>query len=197
MTINAMNLSVKNQLVTLRPLMEDDFENWRAGYLNELPPQHKYDPEPLPPEKLTKTAYLIRLKRYRSYAQNDQIYVWGVFCSKTGQHVGIIDVATILRGDNQWANIGYTIHNQFWRRGFASAAVKEALLLSFNLLSYHRIEAAINLDNQPSISLVEKLGFIYEGVRRSFIYENDNWVDHHIYSIIPSDLGLENKAPDL
>jgi len=62
---------------------------------------------------------------------------------------------------------------------------------------YHRIEAAINLDNHPSIALAQSVGLRKECVRRGFYYENDKWVDHIIYVALPSDLGLAERAPTI
>lgn len=104
-------------------------------------------------------------------------------------------MATIRRVDNQWANIGYVVHNQFWRRGYASEAVRAALIAGFTKLGYHRIEAAINLDNIASITLAQRVGMQDEGIRRGFFYENGEWVDHRIFAAIPSDLNLQAQPP--
>ena len=34
-----------------------------------------------------------------------------------------------------------------------------------------------------------------ECIRRGFIHENEQWVDHLIYAAIPSNFGLEEKPP--
>ena len=48
-------------------------------------------------------------------------------------------------------------------------------------LKFHRIEAHINLDNQPSIQLIEKLGFEFECIRKGFIFEHGQWTDNYVY----------------
>ena len=52
---------------------------------------------------------------------------------------------------------GYFIHNQLWRKGYASEAMIE-LIKQAKTLGFHRLEAHVNLDNVPSFKLLEKLG---------------------------------------
>ena len=106
-------------------------------------------------------------------------------------------MSTIQREEKQWANLGYSIHNQYWRQGFGKEAVRAALIAGFERLGYHRIEAAINLDNIPSIALAQSLGLQQECIRRGFYYENGQWVDHVIYAAIPADLGLAEHPPTI
>lgn len=73
--------------------------------------------------------------------------------------------------------------------------MKAALRVEFENLGYHRIEAAINLDNHLSIALAQSVGLQKECIRRGFYYENEQWVDHLIYVALPSDLGLVEKPP--
>ena len=78
---------------------------------------------------------------------------------------------------------------------FRKEAVRAALIAGFDTLKYHRIEAAINLDNQASLALAESVGMQKECIRRGFLYENEQWVDHFIYVALPPDLGLVEKPP--
>jgi [ribosomal protein S5]-alanine N-acetyltransferase len=73
--------------------------------------------------------------------------------------------------------------------------VRAALRAGFESFGYHRIEAAINLDNYISITLAQSVGLQKECVRRGFYYENEQWVDHLIYVALPHDLGLIEKPP--
>ena len=107
----------------------------------------------------------------------------------------MFDLSTIRRKENQWANLGYSIHNQYQRRGYGKEATQAALIAGFKQLNYHRIEAAINLDNPASIALAKSIGMKKECVRRGFFYENEQWIDHLIYIAIPVNLGLDEQPP--
>ncbi|WP_439649400.1 GNAT family N-acetyltransferase [Lentibacillus daqui] len=52
---------------------------------------------------------------------------------------------------------------------------KRCFVIGFKNLGYHRIEAHINVDNTPSIRLIERVGMVYECTRKGFIYEFGDW----------------------
>jgi RimJ/RimL family protein N-acetyltransferase len=163
--------------------------------LERRPRQHQYDDDLLSLDGLDADWFAGACDHHRKSALSDQCYNWTAFHKQTHQHLGKIDLSTIQRNVFQWANLGYCIHNQFWRQGFAKEAVTAVLKAGFDQLHYHRIEAAINLDNHASIGLVESLGLQKECIRRGFWYENEQWVDHLIYVALPSDFGLSERSP--
>lgn len=188
-------LNIKTERLILRPLQVSDYEQWYVGFSGRLPKQHKYDPGQESLEGCDYTWFSKLCQRHQKLAIDAQIYIFGIFSQTTNQHIGNIDLSTIRRDNNQWAVLGYEIHNQYWQQGFGKEAVKAALINGFTYLKYHRIEAAINLDNQVSIALAKSVGMKLECIRRGFIYENEQWVDHWIYVAIPSDFNLIEKPP--
>ena len=189
------NITLHTERLELRPLQSDDYEMWYAGFTHRLPAQHAHDPGRLDLTGCHQEWFTALCQRHQRLALDDQVYIWGIFLRTTGMHLGAIDIATIRRAENQWANLGYGIHNQFWRQGFAREAAQAALTAGFRDLYYHRIEAAIHVENHPSIALARAVGMNYEGIRRGFFYENDTWADHVIYASIPGDVGLPENAP--
>ncbi|MEM1238275.1 MAG: GNAT family protein [Cyanobacteria bacterium P01_H01_bin.26] len=186
---------IETDRLILRPQKSSDYEVWYAGFSGRLPQQSKYD-EGWISLKGCDPAWFSKLcAHHQEQALSDYAYIFGVFSKQTAQHLGFVDLSTIYREEKQWANLGYSIHNQHWGQGFGREAVKAALIAGFENLGYHRIEAAINLDNRPSIALAQKVGLQKECIRRGFYYENEQWVDHVIYVALPSDLGLAEKPP--
>ena len=55
-----------------------------------------------------------------------------------------------------------------------------SLLLNYacNSLGLHRLEANIQPENERSQRLVERCGFVNEGVSRNFLFINGAWRDH-------------------
>jgi len=45
------------------------------------------------------------------------------------------------------------------------------------------MEICIRPENDPSLRVVEKLGFRYEGLRRRFIHINGDWRDHFCFAL--------------
>ena len=75
------------------------------------------------------------------------------------------------------AKLGYAIRADQWGRGYATDAARTLVNYGFEQLDLHRISAAIGPDNAPSIALVQRLGFQYEGCIRDHVYTNGAWRD--------------------
>jgi [ribosomal protein S5]-alanine N-acetyltransferase len=187
-------LKIETERLILRPQEPGDYESWCAGFTGRLPPQYKYDEGRISLDDYDANLFSDLCQRHQEQALSDYAYIFGIFSKETNQHLGNVDISTIQREEKQWANLGYSIHNQYWRQGFGKEAVRAILIAGFENLGYHRIEAAINLDNQLSIALAESIGLKKECVRRGFYYENEQWVDHVIYVALPTDLGLAKRA---
>jgi ribosomal-protein-alanine N-acetyltransferase len=190
-------LTIETDRLILRPQESGDYESWYAGFAGRLPRQYQYDEGQISMDGYTPVWFADLCKRHQQQALSDYAYIFGVFSKQTNQHCGNIDISTIQREEKQWANLGYSIHNQYWRQGFGKESVKAALKSGFEILGYHRIEAAINLDNYPSIALAQSVGLQKECLRRGFYYENNQWVDHLIYVALPTDVGLEEQPPTI
>ncbi len=195
MNTNSWNLTLSTERLILRSQQPSDYEAWYQGFANRLPPQHKYDEGLVDLAGCDRQWFSELCQRHQKRALLDRDYIFGVFLRETNQHLGNIDLSTIRREENQWAILGYSIHNQYQRQGFGKEAVKAALIAGFETLNYHRIEAAINLDNEASIALAKSVGMQKECMRAGFYYENQQWVDHFIYVALPSDLGIIEKPP--
>ncbi|MBD1903424.1 GNAT family N-acetyltransferase [Trichocoleus sp. DQ-A3] len=190
-------LTINTERLILRPQQPSDYENWYAGFSGRLPKQHQYDDGLVSLNHCDRSWFADLCQRHQQQALTDRVFVFGIFSRQTAQHLGNIDLSTIRRTEHQWAILGYEIHNQHWRQGFGREAVRATLIAGFETLGYHRIEAAINLDNQASIALAQSVGMQKECIRRGFLYENEQWVDHFIYVALPSDLGLVEKPPTI
>jgi ribosomal-protein-alanine N-acetyltransferase len=56
------------------------------------------------------------------------------------------------------------------------------------VLHLHRMEICIRPENGPSLRVVEKLGFRYEGLRRRFIHINGEWRDHYSFALVAEEV---------
>jgi ribosomal-protein-alanine N-acetyltransferase len=50
------------------------------------------------------------------------------------------------------------------------------------------MEICIRPENTPSLRVVEKLGFRYEGLRRRYIHINGDWRDHFCFALTVDEL---------
>ncbi|WP_312099423.1 GNAT family protein [Niallia sp.] len=84
--------------------------------------------------------------------------------------------------------IGYELSRHYWGQGIASEALEAVLTYGFEHLSLERIEALIEPLNISSQKLVEKQGFLREGLLRHYEYTCGKFDDLYMYSILKGDL---------
>jgi ribosomal-protein-alanine N-acetyltransferase len=105
-----------------------------------------------------------------------------------GQLAGQLNVSSISYGSLSSATIGYWVSERFAGKNATPTAVALATDHCFFGLGLHRIEICIRPENAPSLRVVEKLGFRYEGLRRRYIHINGDWRDHFCFALTVDEL---------
>ncbi|MBX9471603.1 GNAT family N-acetyltransferase [Microcella sp.] len=100
-----------------------------------------------------------------------------------GRLAGQLNVSGMTYGSLASATIGYWVGAGFAGRGLTPAAVALATDHVFFTTGLHRMEICIRPENTPSLRVVEKLGFRYEGLRRRYIHINGDWRDHFCFGL--------------
>lgn len=80
--------------------------------------------------------------------------------------------------------IGYSVDGQYQGKGYATQAVKLATDYGFKILRLHRIEAGVMPKNIASQRVLEKNGFVREGLARKNVHINGKWEDHYTYGCL-------------
>ncbi len=119
-----------------------------------------------------------------------------------GEVAGQLNVSSIAYGSVSSATIGYWVSERFAGRGATPTAVALATDHCFFGVGLHRMEICIRPENAPSLRVVEKLGFRYEGLRRRYIHINGDWRDHFCFGLTVEEVPtgvlrrwLDGKAP--
>jgi ribosomal-protein-alanine N-acetyltransferase len=105
-----------------------------------------------------------------------------------GELAGQLNVSSISYGSVSSASIGYWVSERFAGKNITPTAVALASDYAFFQLGLHRIEICIRPENAPSLRVVEKLGYRYEGLRRRFIHINGDWRDHFCFALVAEEL---------
>lgn len=98
--------------------------------------------------------------------------------------LGDVSITNILGGNAQSCKMGYKLDKDEVGRGYMSEAIQKMIRFAFDELDLQRIEINIMPENQKSIALAERLGFINEGIVHSYLKINGKWEDHVRYSLI-------------
>ena len=105
-----------------------------------------------------------------------------------GRLAGQLNVSSIAYGSLSTATIGYWVSEKFAGKGATPTAVALATDYCFYSVGLHRMEICIRPENQPSLRVVEKLGFRYEGLRRRYIHINGDWRDHFCFALVAEEV---------
>ncbi|UZH54945.1 GNAT family N-acetyltransferase [Salinimicrobium tongyeongense] len=113
-------------------------------------------------------------------------FFWAITAAVSGNYMGDIILRKIDR-TNARAEIGYTLHPDYWGHGYMKEAMREVISFGFNELGLHSIEANINPANETSRALLLKIGFMKEAYFRENYYYNGKFLDSEIYSLLEKD----------
>ena len=73
------------------------------------------------------------------------------------------------------AGVGIVILPESREKGIALEAIKLLKSYSFNHLNLHQLYASVTDDNLKSLNLFKKAGFNQTGIRKDWIYRNNNY----------------------
>ncbi|MGE5654449.1 MAG: GNAT family N-acetyltransferase, partial [Bacillota bacterium] len=110
----------------------------------------------------------------------------GIELKETSALIGDIGVHTIAEDPKQ-VKIGYTLAREYQGQGFATEALSAFLGYLFTGLKKRRVLAYVDMDNQRSIKLLERLGFVREGRLRENSWANGEWRDDYLYALLDHD----------
>lgn len=102
--------------------------------------------------------------------------------------IGTVSFQNFLISVYHSCQIGYKIHKDYQKMGYATEAVRAACEEIFEEFDIHRIEALTMPVNEPSKKVLKKAGFLYEGLAREKALIKNVWEDHEVYSLIKSDI---------
>lgn len=104
-----------------------------------------------------------------------------------GKAVGSIGIFVKDDVFEKTAELGYWLSEEYWHNGIMSSAVKLICKDAFSSLDIVRIYAEPFERNTASRAVLEKAGFVCEGVMRNGIYKNGEILSYCMYSILRED----------
>lgn len=129
------------------------------------------------PYTIDDAVYWVNLVQNRQPVTNFAIVVDGAAC-------GDISVELMDDINRMTAEIGFWLGEDYWGRGIVTHAVELVTRYVFENLPVIRIEAYVHHKNLASMRVLEKAGFLREGVLRSAICKNNEIADKHVFSIL-------------
>jgi RimJ/RimL family protein N-acetyltransferase len=127
-------------------------------------------------------ALIQDVKEIQPWAPGEWLQI-AIELKETGEIVG--DCAfKIEEDDERQAEIGYTLARAYQGRGIASEAVSCILEYAFASLGLHRVIAITDVENAPSVALLERLGVRREGHFHQNVWFKGKWGDEFLYAML-------------
>ena len=126
------------------------------------------------PYKLSDAEFFINSVKKENPRQNFGIEYEGELC-------GVIGL--IVQNDvyKKSAELGYWIGEYYWGKGIATKAVELITKYGFEKLQIIRIYSSVFENNIASMKVLEKNGFLREGVFKKAVVKNEIIMDEHRY----------------
>lgn len=114
---------------------------------------------------------------------------WGISLKDNDKIIGscgfLNTVSTHRRTD-----IGFELSKEYWGQGIGSEAIMAIIHYAFEQMNIQRIQALIEPLNIASQKMVEKAGFLQEGLLRKYEYTCGNFDDLYMYGLLKEDYKL-------
>ncbi|MBS4015256.1 MAG: GNAT family N-acetyltransferase [Candidatus Latescibacteria bacterium] len=131
--------------------------------------------------------YLSDARKFINYSikayREKTAYIFGIEHIDKKTIIGIVSVAKVDR-KNKNCELGYWLGKKYWHQGIASNAVGMILDFAFNKLKMHRVYASAFASNTGSVRVLEKNGFLLEGVLFENYWRNRKWHNLFLYGIL-------------
>jgi len=117
----------------------------------------------------------------KGFKQKQAIF-WGIVLKGNSELIGFckceIEIPKIR------ADLGYDLSPDYWNKGIMTEALDPIIDYAFHTLNVNRIEGAVSTDNKGSIRVLEKSGFVKEGVLRQRSYWRGDCHDMVMLSLL-------------
>lgn len=85
------------------------------------------------------------------------------------------------------AELGYWLKREATGKGLMTEAAQACVDFAFRRIGFHRIRCAAATDNYPSLRVIARLGFRFEGIARQAELVGTRWLDHAVFSRLAVD----------
>ncbi|HET7489487.1 MAG TPA: GNAT family protein [Acidimicrobiales bacterium] len=182
--IRSVPLALRGRRVLLRPMVPQDFEQWREVRRRCREWLTKWEPRALPghPDAVEDyRAFMARCSARDRERQMGSGYGFGVFVDD--RFAGEINLNGVQRGAFQNAYVGYWIDEAMAGCGYTPEAAVVTFRFAFEDLELHRLQVAIIPRNHASRRVAAKLRMRDEGTAVRYLEIDGRWEDHVRYAI--------------
>lgn len=150
-----------------------------AAFLNEerefLAP---FEP-PRAPEYFSEDYWRIQcVRQVQEFLDGRSLRLWLFDAQRPDWVLGRVGLSRIERGGFHACNLGYALRQREQGKGLMHEALNAVLAFAFDTMGLHRIEANYMPHNERSGRVLQRLGFVREGLAHEYLHINGKWQDH-------------------
>ncbi|MEH6762324.1 GNAT family N-acetyltransferase [Maribacter arcticus] len=174
---------IRTERIRLRLIDISDLDSIHT--LHSLPETDTYNALGIP-NSIEETKAIIEPWIKENRSEEIKNYTFAIDNKLNGKFMGLFGLK-IGHQKYKRAEVWYKIHSDYWKKGYATEALKAIIDFGFDVLKLHRIEAGCAVENIGSIKVLEKSGMLREGRLRQILPLKSGWSDNFQYSILETD----------
>ncbi|QCR31262.1 GNAT family N-acetyltransferase [Lysinibacillus sp. SGAir0095] len=174
---------LETERLILREITEND-ANSIFEYLSDPEVMKYYG---LQPFEAVKDA-LDEISWYQSIFNEQTGIRWGITLKHEDKVIGSCGFLNTV-SNHYRTDIGFELSKEYWGQGIASEAMNEIIQYAFEQTDIQRIQALIEPPNIASQKMVERAGFLREGLLRKYEYTCGKFDDLYMYGLLKEDYG--------
>lgn len=124
----------------------------------------------------------LRIRQYLKYSRENPTIILGVILKETNQLIGFIGIDSKEEVNNE-TEIEYFIDNKHLKRGYATEATKAMINWIFENSDIEFLIAIIQIGNQASQRVIEKVGFEKLDTKTLFVIEEKEYREFYYYRL--------------
>jgi len=105
---------------------------------------------------------------------------------QSGELIGVVGLDSCVHLHRS-CELGYWLRREFTGRGLMTEAADACVRFAIERMGMHRIRCAAATDNVPSLRVIGRLGFRFEGIARQAEWVGSRWLDHALFARLSTD----------
>ena len=176
-------MQFETKRLILRPITQDDFENW-AAILSDAETMKHY---PAPYDAAGVQRWIDwTLKNYEVYGFG----LWAVILKENGQFIGDCGITMQPINGKELPEIGYHVHKDHWRRGYGSEAARAVRDWTFRNTAFDCLYSYMTASNTASYSTAAAAGLKrvksypdpVDGTLLVYAISREEWMERYNFS---------------
>ena len=147
--------------------------------------QHLSKWEPLQPDSYyTENYWKEKIAQIHSDFFADKSCCLNIYSKENSLLIGMVNFNNFIRGCFYSCFLGFKLSENIQGKGIITECLQAAISYVFEELNLHRISANYMPHNKASARVLEKCGFVQEGIAEDYLYINSKWEKHVLTSLI-------------